>query len=76
MKARGISAVVGHGLCVFAFLCCACGSSQSSGVTNPQPQNSPNLAPGACIQKGDACVHSHDCCSQWCANGMCATKTS
>lgn len=36
MNRRGISAVIGHGACVFAFLCCACGSSQNPGVTNTQ----------------------------------------
>jgi hypothetical protein len=67
----------------------ACGSSQqqSPGVTNVQPENTnvtpyqqqvgPTKAPvreGACIDRGEACTLSTNCCSQWCANGVCAVR--
>jgi hypothetical protein len=48
----------------------ACGGAQTgtttttSGTTN-QPQ---------CAHRGSTCVIDADCCSLWCANGVCATR--
>jgi hypothetical protein len=67
----------------------ACGGSQqeSPGVTNvqeqgvdvtPEPEISPTKAPvreGACMSHGEACEGALDCCSQWCVNGACATRS-
>jgi hypothetical protein len=51
-------------LCAIA----ACGSSNTSaGVPNMQPGS-------ACLGRGVACSFDADCCSQWCANGICSRK--
>ncbi len=33
-------------------------------------------AGSACIDRGSACVRSHDCCTQFCANGVCVRQSS
>jgi hypothetical protein len=49
-------------------------------MTNTQPQY-PNKQhynsnkPSACLERGSACVSSNDCCTEWCANGVCAQKS-
>ena len=48
------------------------GGPGQTGVTNKQPAS--GLAPGQCLSHASACVANTDCCSQFCANGRCATQ--
>jgi hypothetical protein len=69
-----ISIVAGHVLFAAAIVCCG-GSHQSSGVTDVQAPGTPGVAPdGQCLSRGTRCLADNDCCSEWCANGHCATK--
>ncbi|HTB77003.1 MAG TPA: hypothetical protein VK762_27350 [Polyangiaceae bacterium] len=71
---RLIPAVLGP-LVVAAVLLCCGGSGQSSGVTNVQAPGTPGVAPGAqCLARGTECLTDNDCCSDWCASGVCARK--
>jgi hypothetical protein len=74
-SSRLVAAVVGHGLVAVALLCCG-GSTKSSGVTNVQPPEPRGYVPGGqCLSRGTGCVTDKDCCSEWCANGRCTTKS-
>jgi hypothetical protein len=71
---RFVSAVLGHGLVAAALVCCG-GSNPSTGVTNTQAPDTPGVAPGnQCLSRGAECLRNNDCCSEWCANGVCVPK--
>ena len=57
-------------------------------MTNVQPEGTDvvpyqqEIAPtqmpkreGQCLTRGEACTISNDCCSQWCVNKSCATRS-
>jgi len=48
---------------------CSSSSMTSPGATNPQP-------PGGCQNAGAHCSSNSDCCSQFCANGVCVRQQS
>jgi hypothetical protein len=67
---RILSTWGGLGLAVFVALevaACSHSTSSGTGVTNAQPG-------GHCLPKRAACVANDDCCTLWCANGVCTTK--
>ena len=75
-SSRLVSAVLAHVFVAGALLCCG-GANQSEGVTNKQAPGTPGVPPhGLCLSKGTECLMDSDCCSEWCANGVCATKPS
>jgi hypothetical protein len=75
-SSRLVSAVLAHVLVAAALLCCG-GSNQTRGETNMQVPGSPGVPPkGQCLERGTECLTDNDCCSGWCANGVCARKTS
>ena len=77
-SSRLVAAVVGHGLVAVSLLCCVCCgcSTKSTGVTNVQAPEPKGFVPGGkCLSRGTDCVTDNDCCSEWCVNGRCATKS-
>jgi hypothetical protein len=56
-------------LAVFAAVAAACASSQqqSPGVASPQKTD-------ACLPRKATCTTNNDCCTQFCANGVCVQK--
>jgi hypothetical protein len=72
---RFVAALAAHVLVGAALVCCG-SSHQTSGVTNVQAPGEPGVAPsGQCLSRGTTCLTDNDCCSEWCANGHCATKS-
>ncbi len=65
---RRVSAFLGPVVIATALACgLSCSVSGHIGSTNMQPG-------GSCLARGSACSQSHDCCTQWCANGVCVQK--
>lgn len=55
------------GAVALALAACASSKGPSPGATSPQ-------APNQCLAHGASCVADNDCCTLWCANGVCARK--
>lgn len=75
MKSTRIaSAVLAHVLVAAVLVCCG-GSDHSLGVTNAQAPGNPGVAvEGKCLSRGSMCLADNDCCTEWCANGVCVRK--
>jgi hypothetical protein len=77
---RSIPALVG-GLLLIALplassgMSCG-GSQQNPGVTNTQPETTkpPPRSQDQCLMHGAQCTLNEECCTEWCANGVCATR--
>lgn len=65
---RRISALLGPAAVVLALAGVSCASSQQGGSTNAQPTS-------RCLDKGAPCEVDNDCCTLWCANGVCVKKS-
>jgi hypothetical protein len=66
---RRISSLLGPLAAVVTLACgVSCASSSQTGSTSAQ-------APSKCLDKGSMCTLDNECCSEWCANGVCVRKS-
>lgn len=66
MKALRLLGPAGF-LAVALAACAGSNAERNEGVTSMQ-------APNQCLQLRAACANDDDCCSMWCANGVCTHK--
>jgi hypothetical protein len=71
---RRISAVLGP-TSIFVALACgvSCGAAQTQSASNSSPATSDDR--DECIHHGLSCSRDNDCCTLWCANGVCTRKS-
>jgi hypothetical protein len=59
----------------FAFACTAatlvaCAGTQSGTTTT----TGGTVSPGTCLKANAPCLHSSDCCDEWCIDGACGRR--